>query len=151
MSRKKRKAGPAPPDDMAARRRYNGCRQLTLVFAGMFILLAVCSSLGSHLFTSTLAGVGDQANAFMEALRERDTERAFAMVAPDTQDQWQSDHYLLEYYQRPMDWYFSSFSVRNEVGRVSGSVTLEDGTTMGIIVRLINSPDGWLITDLVYE
>ena len=123
------------------------CARLMLIPVGFFALCTVCSVIGMNWFIGEMGAIGEPANLFMHALEDRDTETAFALLSSGTQSEWGSPAYMLEFIPQPEDWQFSSFSIRNGLGTISGTVQFEDGSSDTLQIRMINQ-DGWKITGI---
>ena len=132
------------PQPIAPRRRF-GPRKITLV------VLAGLAIFGVALFfilKSALGPVIDAGDAFMAALRDRNDAQAYAAAAPELQRSLGSvggltvtvDNY------RPSQWSWSTRSVRNGLGELSGSVTWQSGHGGTASLSLSRIDGTWRVT-----
>jgi hypothetical protein len=114
-----------------------GCLGLIAMGAGIFFLVMRLTQ-----------PVVDVADAFMGALRDGDNNRAFQIAAPPLQRELGSAEQLgasIGAY-RPQDWSWSSRSIRNDRGNVSGSVTYQGGRTGTAQIRMSQVDGEWRVT-----
>lgn len=127
----------------APRRRF-GSRQI------IFIVLAGLAILGVALFfilKGALGPVIDAGDAFMGALRDRNDTQAYAAAAPELQQRLGSVVGLtvtMDTY-RPSQWSWSTRSVRNGVGELSGNVTYQSGNRGTAELRLNKVDGSWRV------
>lgn len=128
----------------APRRRF-GPRQI------IFIVLAGLAILGVALFfilKSALGPVIDAGDAFMGALRDRNDTQAYTAAAPELQQRLGSVVGLtvtMDAY-RPREWSWSTRSVRNGIGELSGNVTYQGGNQGTAELRLNKVDGSWRVT-----
>jgi hypothetical protein len=130
-------------------KRKRGSRRLGCV-AILLVVISSVVALGLVIqwaFSATSA-VGDAANAFMVALRENDPDAAFALMSESLQDEIGNAEniYAALNGRTPQDWQFNSFSVRNNVGTVTGSVTFTDGSERVVRIRLDTYEGQWWVS-----
>jgi hypothetical protein len=91
-------------------------------------------------FTQPIVAAGEE---FMTALKQGDYERAYTLCTPELQDALGSQAGMAELVQnyQPTEWNWTSRSIRNGVGRLSGSFTYADGKTgsVHLVLRQIGS------------
>lgn len=128
----------------AARRRFGSRRIILIVLAGLAVL-------GVALFfilKGALGPVIDAGDAFMGALRDNNDSQAYASAAPDLQQRLGSVGGLtvtIDTY-RPSQWSWSTRSVRNDIGDLSGSVTYQGGNRGTAELRLSKIDGTWRVT-----
>ncbi|MEA3013673.1 MAG: hypothetical protein QOD42_2218 [Sphingomonadales bacterium] len=87
------------------------------------------------------------ADTFMGALRDGDYSRAFSQSAPALQRELggaQGYGSGIGPY-RPATWSWSQRSIRNGIGRVSGSVTYQDGARGSVRLTMRQLNDRWRV------
>jgi len=129
--------------DPGARRRRNIRIALVIVasltlFVGM-LFFAV---------TTLTRPVVDAGDSFMTALKTGDFPRAYALAAPELQRELGSAQKLGAGVEpeRPADWSWSSRSIRNGTGRVSGAYTRRDGVPRRALLVMRKVDGEWRIT-----
>lgn len=130
---------PAPP-----RRRFGAGKIILVVIAG----LAIFGAALFFILRTALGPVVDAGDAFMGALRDRNDGQAYATAAPDLRRRLGGADQLTATIgvYRPSQWSWSTRSVRNGVGDLSGSVTWQGGNRGTAELRL-NKVDGvWRVT-----
>lgn len=131
-------------DPTASQRRFGPRKIILVVLAGLAVL-------GVALFfilKSALGPVLDAGDAFMGALRDRNDSQAYAAAAPDLQQRLGSVGGLtvtVDAY-RPSQWSWSTRSVRNGIGDLSGSVTYQGGNRGSAELRLGKVDGTWRVT-----
>ena len=87
-------------------------------------------------------------DGFMTALKDGDFEAAYAMGTPALQQELGSGQRIGELFAvaRPVSWSWSSRSIRNGTGRVSGSVTYSTGSNGDVAIYLLPEGDVWKIS-----
>lgn len=94
-------------------------------------------------------GLGDDANAYMLALRNEDYETVFNLLTSDTQARLENAGglriELLEYHDRPLDWHFNSFQLENNTGEVGGTFISEDFPDANLRLTLRQGEEGWRV------
>ena len=87
-------------------------------------------------------------DGFMTALKDGNFEAAFAMGTPALQQELGSGKRIGEMFAvaRPVSWSWSSRSIRNGSGRVSGSVTYSSGSNGDVAIYLLPEGGGWKIS-----
>jgi hypothetical protein len=131
-------------DPTASRRRFGSRKIILVVLAG----LAIFGVALFFILKSALGPVIDAGDAFMAALRDRNDTQAYAAAAPDLQQRLGSvggltvtvDNY------RPSQWSWSTRSVRNGTGDLSGNVTYQGGNRGTAELRLSKIDGGWRVT-----
>ena len=96
---------------------------------------------------ATLQPVVGQGDAFLTALQRGQDAAAYALCAPDLQQQLGGVGGLTGLAQghRPGHWSWSSRSVRNGVGRLDGSLTYADGAPGAVHLQLQQVGGAWRI------
>ena len=131
-------------DSIASRRRFGARKIILVVLAGLVVF-------GVALFfilKTALGPVVDAGDAFLGALRDRNDSQAYAAAAPDLQQRLGSvggltvtvDNY------RPSQWSWSTRSVRNGIGDLSGNVTYQGGNRGTAELRLSKIDGIWRVT-----
>jgi len=127
-----------------ARRRFGPGKIIAIVLTG----LAIFGIALFFILKSALGPVIDAGDAFMGALRDHNDGQAYAAAAPDLQQRLGSVGGLtvttVNY--RPSQWGWSTRSVRNGLGELSGSVTYQGGNSGTATLRLSRIDGGWRIT-----
>jgi hypothetical protein len=113
-----------------------GLLGVALLAAGIFFLVA-----------SLTRPVVDAADAFMTALKDGDFGRASSQSTPALQREvGGAEGYgrgIGAY--RPATWSWSQRSIRNGIGRVSGSVTYQDGRSGSVALTMRQADDSWRV------
>ncbi len=103
---------------------------------------------GTKLFSgllNTAQGVGDSANAFMVALRDKKLDDAYAMLSSDLQEQQSKSNFKEALTGNSFkDWKFNHFSVKNERGYVEGTATDREGNHY-VAFEMVNRDNKWAI------
>lgn len=93
--------------------------------------------------------VVDAGDAFMTALQNEDYEAAYALCSPALQSEIGAVENLQTLLEQggvaPTSWSFSSRSIENNTGSVSGTATMEDGSTLDVALNFTKSGDDWLV------
>ena len=107
-----------------------------LIFLGIFYLVSA--------LTQPVVTVGDD---FMTALQTDNHAQAYALFAPDLQQEVGGVTGLSSVVQdrRPREWSWSTRSIRNGVGRLTGDFTATDGKRGTVQVMLRQVGDDWRI------
>jgi hypothetical protein len=100
--------------------------------------------------TQPVVTVGDE---FMTALKSNSDARAYALCAPDLQQELGSTADLSSLVQgyRPSEWNWDSRSIRNGVGRLSGSYTSVDGKRGTVQLTLDEVGNDWRIVSFSFN
>lgn len=87
-------------------------------------------------------------DTFMTALKDGNFDGAYAMGTPALQQELGSGKRIGEMFAvaRPVSWSWSSRSIRNGSGHVSGSVTYSTGSNGDVAIFLLPEGDGWKIS-----
>lgn len=100
--------------------------------------------------SNSLQDMGDTANDFMLAVRDNQSQAAFALLTDSTQQQiGHSENLLARLDGRPEDWSFNSFDINNNIGRVSGTVQV-NGTQRNITMILYYVGETWRVESVLY-
>jgi hypothetical protein len=125
------------------RRRWRVWHFVLIGLVGVAVLAAAIVTL----VVSLTRPVVDTADAFMAALRDGDFRRASSQSTPALrQEMGGAEGYgrgIGPY--RPASWSWSQRSIRNGVGRVSGSVTYQNGTSGSVRLTMRQLDDGWRV------
>lgn len=128
------------------RRRFS-LRKIFLFLIGGFVIFGIGLFL---ILRAALGPVSEAADAFMGALRDGNGAQAFALAAPSLQQELGSAEQMAASIgaYRPSTWSWSSRSVRNSDGRLSGSVTFQGGRTGTAEMTLVHDGSGWRVTGI---
>jgi len=128
----------------APRRRFGPRRIILVVLAG----LAVFGVALFFILKGALGPVIDAGDAFMAALRDRNDTQAYASAAPALQRELGSVGGLTVTMDndRPSQWSWSTRSVRNGLGELSGNVTYQGGNRGTAELRLSKIDGAWRVT-----
>lgn len=130
-------------DTTAPKRRW---RPWHFILIGLVAVAALAAAIVTLVFSLT-GPVVATADTFMGALRDGDYSRAFSQSAPALQSELGG----AEGYARgigpyrPATWSWSQRSIRNGIGRVSGSVTYRDGASGSVRLTLHEVDDAWRV------
>jgi len=129
--------------DPKARRRRN-LRIAALIVGSLALFIAVVAFAVMTL-TRPVVDAGD---AFMTALKQGDFPQAYALTAPELQRELGTAQDLAKRAEpeRPAEWSWSSRSIRNGTGRVSGGYTRLDGVPRRAELVMRKVDDEWRIT-----
>lgn len=99
------------------------------------------------LVTALTRPVVDVADAFMTALKDGDFARASGHTTPALQRETGGAGGFARGIgaYRPATWSWSQRSIRNGVGRVSGSVTYQNGTNGSVRLTMSQIDDNWRV------
>ena len=124
---------------------------IILLAIGGIILLCV---LGVFLFVGGIFGatqpVVDAGEAYMIALRDGNYDRAFDLSSPDLQNEV-GDASGLEgalSSKQPATWTFTSRSINNNDGQLSGNTTYKDGTSGTVEMTLTKLNNAWKVVGI---
>lgn len=130
-------------DATAPKRRW---RTWHFILIGLVAVAALAAAIVTLVFSLTRPVV-EAADTFMGALRDGDYSRAFSQSAPALQRELGG----AEGYgrgigpYRPATWSWSQRSIRNGIGRVSGSVTYQNGTSGTVRLTMHQVDDSWRV------
>jgi hypothetical protein len=123
-----------------------------------FILIGVLgvAALAAGIFflvSSLTRPVVDTADAFMAALRDGDFGRASSQSTPALEQETGGGQGFARGIgpHRPAAWSWSQRSIRNDVGRVSGSVTYRDGASGSVRLTMRRLDDAWRVEGYSFE
>lgn len=104
---------------------------------------------GAKLFSgvlSTAQGVGDSANNFMVALRDKKLDDAYGMLSSDLQEQQSRANFKEALTGSSFkDWTFNHFSVKNDTGYVEGTATDTEGNHY-VAFEMVSRNNQWAIS-----
>lgn len=123
--------------------RVRGCAVLLIgaIILGCAALIFVIQWAGQ-----SLTSLGDQANAFMLAIREDRMEDAYDQLTDDLQARISLSAFRENLVSRGIeDCRFMSFDVNNNNGLVQGTLTSRDGTN-DLRLSLIYEAERWRVT-----
>lgn len=130
-------------DTTAPKRRW---RAWHFILIGVVAVVALAVGVVTLVFSLT-GPVVAAADTFMGALRDADYGRAFSQSAPALQrelgDAQGYGRGIGPY--RPATWSWSQRSIRNGVGRVSGSVTYQNGANGSVQLTMSQIDDAWRV------
>ncbi|MCD4685933.1 MAG: hypothetical protein K8S97_08355 [Anaerolineae bacterium] len=133
-------------------------RTLLFIGGGVVILCLVCVGLvaviaGSAFFLTR--DVADTGSDFMKAVRAEDYEKAYDMCAPSLRDEIGSVEglrgFFLEYNFQPTGWTFTSTSVENNAGFMSGTADLQNGAKVSLELDFVKIEGDWLVTRIYFR
>jgi hypothetical protein len=136
-------------DPTASQRRFGSRKIILVVLAG----LAIFGVALFYILRSALGPVIDAGDSFMGALRDGNDSAAYAAAAPDLQRQLGSvggmtvtiDNY------RPSQWSWSTRSLVNGVGDLSGNVTYQSGNRGTAELRFGKVDGAWRVTSFRFN
>jgi hypothetical protein len=130
-------------DTTAPKRRW---RAWHFILIGVVAVAALAAAIFTLVFSLT-GPVVAAADTFMGALRDGDYSRAFSQSAPALQrelgDAQGYGRGIGRY--RPATWSWSQRSIRNGIGRVSGSVTYQNGANGSVRLTMTQVDDAWRV------
>lgn len=138
---------PYTPPPVEAPRKKSPLLLILAIVGGVIVLCVV----GIIVFAGSIFGgvmaltqpVVDAGDSYMSALRDGDYGRAFELSAPSLQDEVGNAAGLEDAlgFKQPASWTFTSRSIRNGEGRVSGDTKYKagDSGTVEIILTQINN------------
>ncbi len=116
---------------------------IPLVCIGAFVPLISWAS-------NSLQDMGDTANEFMLAVRDNQYQIAFEFLTDSTQQQiGHSENLIAQLDGRPEDWWFNSFDINNNIGRVTGTVQV-NGSQRNILIILYYVGEVWRVESVIY-
>ncbi|MDG2002676.1 MAG: hypothetical protein P8J20_05030 [Novosphingobium sp.] len=122
-----------------------------IVILVLFGFLATCGSFVGLIFYAT-SGVTDAGNAFFEAARKHDYEAAYALTSESLKRRESKEDIkaFIEArgFDEVVDTSWSSRSIKNDTGTLSGSLTTETGGTIPIEIGLVHEMDEWKINSI---
>lgn len=129
--------------DPRLRRRRN--LRIALIVVGSLALFVAVLAFGVMTLTRPVVDAGD---TFMTALKQGDFPRAYALAAPELQRELGSAQDLAKRAEpeRPASWGWSSRSIRNATGRVSGGYTRLDGVPRRAELVMRKVDGEWRVT-----
>lgn len=130
-------------DTTLPRRRW---RVWHFILIGVVAVAALAVAIFTLVFSLT-APVVAAADTFMGALRDGDYSRAFSQSAPALQrelgDAQGYGRGIGPY--RPASWSWAQRSIRNGIGRVSGSVAYRNGANGSVRLTMRQIDDNWRV------
>jgi hypothetical protein len=130
-------------DRTVSKRRWRAWHFILIGLAAAAVLAVAIVTLVFSLTGPVVAA----ADTFMGALRDGDFNRAFSQSAPALQrelgDAQGYGRGIGPY--RPASWSWSQRSIRNGIGRVSGSVTYQDGARGSVRLTMHEVDDSWRV------
>jgi hypothetical protein len=125
------------------RRRW---RAWHFVLIGVVAVAALAFAIVTLVFSLTRPVV-DAADTFMAALRDGDFGRASGQTTPALQRETGGAEGFARGIgvYRPATWSWSQRSIRNGVGRVSGSVTYQNGANGSVRLTMSQVDDRWRV------
>ena len=111
------------------------------------VAIAVLTAAILFLVTSLTRPVVDAGDAFMTALKDGDFGRASGLTTPALQRETGGAEGFARGIgvYRPASWSWSQRSIRNGVGRVSGSVTYQNGANGSVRLTMSQIDDRWRV------
>src|SRR5262245_26432494 len=117
---------------MKTGRRGCGCGCLALLVTVLLGAAAAAAGVGAIFYL--LKPMGDAGNDFVTALHDENYDAAYALLAPELQDQFGDSSGLrgliLEYQLKPQTWNLNSYSMNNNTGDIIGHTVLSDGDSV---------------------
>lgn len=124
-----------------------------VVIAAIVISLVMCVGIAGAvvvLVFKLLEPVSEAGNEFMNAIRDGDYQDVYALVddrlKSTVEDATRLESIVLEYDAQPESWNFNSQRIENNFGEIEGTVTLEDGRTVPLMIQFVQSDGVWRIT-----
>ena len=130
-------------DAIAPRRRW---RAWHFVLIGLVAVAALAVAIVTLVFSLT-GPVVEAADTFMGALRDGDFSRASSQTTPALQRETEGGQGFARGIgpYRPATWSWSQRSIRTGIGRVSGSVTFQDGASGSVRLTMREVDDRWRV------
>lgn len=120
-------------------------KRFITITAGIVVAAAVGCGLLFAIVMTTTQGVASTGDAFMTALQEQNLDDAYALFAPDLQSEVSYADFETTFGGVALsEWSFNSREVENNLGRVSGSATIDDNA-FNVRLEFINTDEGWQI------
>jgi hypothetical protein len=117
-----------------------------LIIGGGIVALCIAFlafTIGGAFFLTQ--GVADAGNTFMTALQENQMDDTYALFAQGLQDEVDLETFAGTFSDLGIEsWSFSSRSVENNQGQLSGTAVI-GGETFNIVLGFVNVDDNWLI------
>lgn len=129
--------------------KSKGSRRRGCLVILIFVILSIAGiGLIVRWAGSALQEVGEVANEFMLALRDNQEDAAFALLSESFQQEVDTAENLYAALngRTLQDWRFSSFSIRNNVGYITGDVTFTDGSQRVVRIILDNYEGRWWVS-----
>jgi hypothetical protein len=98
-------------------------------------------------FTATQPVV-DAGDSFMSALRDGNYNNAYNMCAPSVQQEVTDAQGMEDEFgaYQPANWTFTSRSIRNDLGRLEGTVNYKEGNSGTVRLEFVKSGDDWKVS-----
>jgi hypothetical protein len=125
-------------------------RRILLIIGGLVLACVVFAVAVFGLAFVATNGAATAAEDFMKAVQAGDTASAYAMFTPALQADVSSGEFNETFGAANLEsWSFTSRSVENNLGSVSGTAVI-NGETFNATVNLANN-DGWKINGYEFE
>ena len=124
--------------------RRAGCGFILLMVVAVVALTGILI----FAFTNVLDPVGQQGNAFMNALKNEQYDAAYAVLSNDYQQTVTGPEFasnMREFTTPPTGWSFSSFSVFGSTGRIKGRVTFAGQEEYNLTIYFVYEDGGWAV------
>jgi len=123
---------------------------IALILFVIVVLLGLVIAIGGgKLFSVSLNNtrdVGDTANSFMVALRDKKLDNAYGMLTSDLQQQKSKADFLKDFTGNSIkDWKLTHSSIDNDLGYVEGTATDNDGNHY-VAFQLLDQNNKWMIS-----
>jgi hypothetical protein len=127
-------------------------KTIIIIIAAAVALCIVCVTVFAVIFGSVWFATQpavDQADAFMQAMKDADYPAAFELCAPDLKDELGSPQTLREMMTTSQlkieKWSFNSRNVENKRADLLGTVTFTNGEVRDLDIVLLNVDETWMI------
>ena len=127
-----------------------------LLGCGLAVVAAIVLGAGIFFFVMRLTGpVADTGDRFMTALQNQRYADALALCTPSLQTDVEGKGGLAtmaeRYKIRPSAWSYSSRSVKNNLGELSGTATYADGTAHARRLTFAKSGGDWKVNGFNFD
>jgi hypothetical protein len=132
---------------------------VVLIGVGLVGLAIVsCVIFAGGLFATIMGAtqpVVDASDSFLNALKDGNYERAYALSSPSLQQELQNPQgfqRILGINRLPLkSWTYTNRSINNQQGQVVGNGELDDGRTVAITLQLVQTGGEWKVSSFNFR